>query len=156
MKRRRFDGSGLPGALRGLTSGRSPWRQFGAGLFVEADRSKPEGVFSLGNQGQDGVSIQLCVHVAGFQPRAQPGVEDLGLPIPKTGVQSALNLEMIQHQLDARDVSWKIAPDIVRAHMKSRDSASLLCVLTTMHTCHSMLDEASLGDRGQGKPVTDA
>jgi hypothetical protein len=69
------------------------------------------------------------VHVPGLKPRAQPGIKNLRLALPEIGLQPALNLEMIQLQLDARNVFWEIAPDIVHAHMQSGDSASLaLCL----------------------------
>jgi hypothetical protein len=118
----------LRGVLR--ASGCGYGGHLGAHLSVQADWLQPEGVLSLWNHRQwDGRSIRFCVHVPGFQPRAEPGIEDLRLALPEIGLQTALNLEMIQLQFDARNVFWEIAPDIVRADMKSGDSTPLaLCL----------------------------
>jgi hypothetical protein len=68
------------------------------------------------------------MHVPGFQPGTKPGIENLRRILPEIGLQAALNLEVIQQQLDARNVLGKIAPHIVCAHMKPNNSASLaLC-----------------------------
>jgi hypothetical protein len=61
----------------------------------------------------------------GFQPCAQPGIEDLRLTLPEIRFQATLNLEMIEYQFNTRYALWKISPDVVNAHMKSGDSASL-------------------------------
>jgi hypothetical protein len=63
--------------------------------------------------------------MAGLKPRTKPGIEDFWLALPKFWRQTALDLKMIQNQLDTRNALWKIPPDVVHAHMKSRDSASL-------------------------------
>jgi hypothetical protein len=69
------------------------------------------------------------VHVPRLKPRAQPGIVNLRLALPEIGLQTALNLQMTQLQLDARYVLRKIAPDIIRAYVKSGNSASLaLCL----------------------------
>lgn len=68
------------------------------------------------------------MHMPGFKPGAKPGVEDLRLALPEIGFQVALNLEMIQLQLDAGNALGKIAPDIAYAHMQAGDAKSFaLC-----------------------------
>ena len=96
-------------------------------------RLKPERVLAGGNHGQgDGVAIQLSVHVLGFKPGAQPRVMDLWLSLPEIGCQATLNLQMIQLQLDLRDMFWEIATDIVSTHVIPVTPRDLLCVFTTM------------------------
>jgi hypothetical protein len=67
--------------------------------------------------------------MARLKPRAQPGIENLRLTLPEIRLEPALNLQMIQLQLDASNVFGKVAPDIVHAHVQSDNSASLaLCL----------------------------
>jgi hypothetical protein len=84
------------------------------------------------------------MHVPGFKPGAQPWVEDLRLALPEIRLQPALNLEMIQLQLDARNVFGEIAADIVHAHMKPCDSASLALCLDDHTYLLFNVDEVSL------------
>jgi hypothetical protein len=68
------------------------------------------------------------MHMPGFEPGAQPGVEDLRLASPEIGLQAALNLEMIQLQLDAENVLREIAPGIACTHIQTSDTEPLaLC-----------------------------
>ena len=102
----------------------------GTRLPVEAGRLQPVGVFPFRNHNQrNGCSIQLGMHMPGFKPDAEPGVEDLRLALPETGLQAALNLEMIQLQLDAGNVFGKIAPYIASAHMQAGDAESFASCL---------------------------
>jgi len=74
------------------------------------------------------------MHMPGFKPGTEPGVEDLRLASPEIRLQAALNLEMVQLQFDAGDVFWEIAPDIACSHMQSSDAESpALCF--DDHTC---------------------
>jgi hypothetical protein len=69
------------------------------------------------------------MHMPGFQPCAEAGIEDLRLPLPEVWLKSALDLEMIQLQLNDGQMFGKIAPDIVCAYMQSGNSTSLaLCL----------------------------
>lgn len=95
-------------------------RQFSAEMPVHLDRLQAEDVFSFGNHRQwDGRTVFLRVHVPGFKPRTEPGIEDVRLAMPEIRFQPAFNLQMIQLQLDARNVLGKVTADIVRAHMQS-------------------------------------
>jgi len=136
-------------SLRGASlSGRDPMGEFVANLSVQADRLQPEGVLSFWNhRHRDGTPVGLCMHVPGFEPSTQPGIEDLWLALPECRLQSALDLKMIQHQLDARDALWEIAPDVVHAHMKSSDSASLALRLDHHTYLPFNVDDVSLGSR---------
>jgi hypothetical protein len=74
------------------------------------------------------------MQVPGFKPGAKPGVEDLRLALPKIGIQAALNLEMIQQQLDAQNVFGKIPPDIADTYMQPGDAESFALCFDD-HTC---------------------
>jgi hypothetical protein len=52
------------------------------------------------------------VIILGLEPRAEAGIVNLGLVLPKIRPQPTLNLEMIQMQLDDRNVHWEISPNI--------------------------------------------
>jgi hypothetical protein len=92
---------------------------------VRADWLQAEGILSLRNHRQrDGrCSILFRVHMPGFQPRTEARIEYLRFILPEIGFEAALNLEVIQLQLDAGDIFRKIAPDIIYAYMKPGDSA---------------------------------
>jgi len=121
---RRFRRGGLEryvwdsgGGWRGLPDLRLP---------VHADGLQFEGVLSRWDHGhRNRGSIQIGVAVLGLQPRAQPGIVNLRLVLPETGLQSALNLEMIQLQLDARNLFREITPNVPGANVEPGDSASL-------------------------------
>jgi hypothetical protein len=112
-----------------LSTHREQGRQastWAADMPVHAERLQPERVLSLWNHGQRNEwPVWFCVQMAGFQPRAQPGIEDVRRVLPEIRPQSALNLEMPQLQLDAGNVFGKITPDIVHAHMKPNNSVSI-------------------------------
>jgi len=112
------------------TSGHGHGARSGLDLPVQSDRLQPEGVIPFRNHHErDGSSIRFCMQMPGFQPCAQPRIEDLRLTLPEIRFQATLNLEMVQLQFDARNLLGKIAPDIVDAHMKSGDAATLaLCL----------------------------
>jgi hypothetical protein len=61
----------------------------------------------------------------GLQPGAQPWVVNLRLALPKVRRQPALNLEMIQKQLDDRNAAGKITADIGNANMQSGHPVTL-------------------------------
>jgi hypothetical protein len=102
----------------------------GVCLPIQPNRSQPERVLSFRDHRQrNGCSIQPSMYVPGLKPRAQPWIENLRLALPEIRLESAFNLEMIQLQLDARNVFGKVAPDIVHAYMQSDNSASpALCL----------------------------
>jgi hypothetical protein len=52
------------------------------------------------------------VEILRLQPRTEPGIVNLRLVLPKVWLQPTLNLEMIQMQLDDRNVPGEISPDI--------------------------------------------
>jgi hypothetical protein len=62
------------------------------------------------------------VHVLGLKPRAEAGVINLGLTLPEIGGQSTLDPEMIQLQLDCRDILWEVTPHVVSADVKSGET----------------------------------
>jgi hypothetical protein len=63
--------------------------------------------------------------MVGLQPGTQPRIEDIRHTLPEIRIQAALNLEMPQLQLDAGNVFWKMASNIVHAHMEPSDSVSV-------------------------------
>jgi hypothetical protein len=89
------------------------------------------------------------VHVPGFKPGAETGVEDFRLAVPEIWLQAALNLEMIQLQLNARNAFGKVAPDIVHAHMQSGDAESPALCFDDHSTCRSLRNEISLSSCGK-------
>ena len=96
-----------------------------AGGILGAHGLEAEGVVALGNHGQgDGGSIAGDVHLFGFKPRAEAWVVDFWLTVPEIGFEAALNLEMVEKQLDDGNALWEIAPDIVHAHVEGGDSMS--------------------------------
>jgi len=99
------------------------------GLFVERDWPDSEGVLSRRNHGQrDGSAVCAGVVVLGLQPCTETRVVNLGLVLPKVRPQPTLYLEMIQMQLDNRDIPREIPPDIRCADVQSRHStAAALC-----------------------------
>jgi len=104
--------------------------QLGACLSIQPDRPQPERVLSFRDHRQrNGCSIQSSMYVPGLEPRAQPWIKNIRLACPEIRLETAFNLEMIQLQLDARNVFGKVAPDIVHAYMQSDNSAShALCL----------------------------
>jgi hypothetical protein len=55
----------------------------------------------------------------GLQPCAEPGIVNLRLVPPKVRRQPTLNLEMVQMQLDHRNMVWEITADIGNANVQS-------------------------------------
>jgi len=63
-----------------------------------------------------------------LEPGTEPRIVNLRLVLPKVRRQPTLNLEMIQLQLDNRNIPWKITPDIGDTDVQSRKAAALaLC-----------------------------
>ncbi len=60
----------------------------------------------------------------GLQPCAKAGIENLWLTLPEVGIKSALNLEVIELQLDCGDGLREIAPDIAFAYVESGDTTA--------------------------------
>ena len=124
--------------------------KFAANLSVQPDLLQPEGVLPLWNHRyRDRSPIRFCVHVPGFKPRAQPRIEDLRLTLPECGLQATLDLKMIEYQFDTRDALGEITPDVVHAHMKSGDSASLALRFDHHTYLPFTLDDVSLGSRSE-------
>jgi len=67
----------------------------------------------------------LLVHVPGFEPGAEPGIEDLRLAAPKIWTQTTLNAQMIELQLDDGNVFREIAPDIMNTDVQSGNAVGL-------------------------------
>jgi len=63
--------------------------------------------------------------VLGFKPGAETRIVDIRLVVPEAGVEPALNLQMIELQLDNRDSLGKIAPNVGYTHMQPREAAPL-------------------------------
>jgi len=61
----------------------------------------------------------------GLQPCAEPGIVNLRLVLPKVRSQPTLNLEMVQMQLDDRDVAWEITANIGNANVQSSQPVAL-------------------------------
>jgi hypothetical protein len=88
------------------------------------DRLQSEGVLSRWNHGQgDWSAIRSTVQVSRLQPSAQPGIVNLRLVLPKAGRQPALDLQMIQLQLDKTTLFRKIPPDIGCTNVQPGDTA---------------------------------
>jgi hypothetical protein len=81
----------------------------------------------------------------GLKPGAQPWIVYIGLTVPEVWLQPALNLQMIQLQLDDGNVFGKKAPDIVRTNVQSGNSASLALRFDHHTYLPLMPDEVSLG-----------
>jgi hypothetical protein len=63
-----------------------------------------------------------------FKPCAKAGIKDLRLILPEIGRQIALDLQMIQLQLNKRNTSRKIPLNVAAAHVQSGNSTTLtLC-----------------------------
>jgi hypothetical protein len=60
-----------------------------------------------------------------LEPRTETGIVNFRLVLPESRIETAVNLKMIQEQLDDRHIFGEIAPDIVCAHMKSGDFEAL-------------------------------
>jgi len=89
------------------------------------DGLQTEGVLPRWNHHHgDRAPVRTLVH-PGFQPGTEPGVEDLRVALPEFGVQSALDLEMIQLQLDDRNMLGEIPADVPCANVQTGDSACL-------------------------------
>lgn len=68
------------------------------------------------------------MEILGFEPGAKPGIVDFRFALPEVGLQSALNAEMPELQFDVLHALGKIAADVVRAHVQSRDAMTFaLC-----------------------------
>jgi len=76
--------------------------------------------------------------------RRTAGVEDLRLSVPEIGLQAALNLEMIQLQLDVQNVFGEIRRALLAPTCSPVTPSPLLCVLTTIVTCFSTEDIRSV------------
>lgn len=89
------------------------------------DGLQAEGVLSRWNHGQrNGTPIRILVQ-SGFEPGAKSGVEDLRVSLPEFWIQSALDLQMIQLQLDNRNVLRKITARVTGSNIQAGDAASL-------------------------------
>jgi hypothetical protein len=64
------------------------------------------------------------VKVLRDQPGAQAGIVNLRLTAPEAGLQTTVNLEMIELQLDHRNVLGKIATHVGDANVQSGDTAT--------------------------------
>jgi len=118
---RGFCGAGRLRGARGR-SGEGAGGHFGAGEAGEADGLKAEGVFAGRDHGErDGDAFGLGVHVFGLEPGAEAWVADLGMTIPEAGVEAALDLEVVELELNDGDVFGKVAADIVDADMEACD-----------------------------------
>jgi hypothetical protein len=98
-------------------------------LRVGRHRLQAKRIFARWNHVQRyRVAVPACVHVLGFKPRAQTGIEYFRLSLPEIGRQPALDPKVIYLQFNGGDVSGKITPDVVCADDQSRESATFtLC-----------------------------
>lgn len=68
------------------------------------------------------------MQVFGFQPGAQTGVMNICVAFPEIGRQCALDLQVIEVQLDLGNVSREVALHVASAHMKAGHASGLpLC-----------------------------
>ena len=98
--------------------------------WLRRDCLQPEGVVS-GRKHCKGYrdTIRPGVIILGLEPRAEAGIVNLGLVLPKIRPQPTLNLEMIQMQLDDLKVPGKITPDIGSADVQPcHTTAFALCL----------------------------
>jgi len=83
------------------------------GKASQGHGAEPEGVLSRRNHHQGNrASIRPDTEILRLQPCTEPGIVNLRLVLPKIWPQPTLNPEMIQMQLDNRNVPGEVAPDI--------------------------------------------
>jgi len=120
-KARRAEGGETRRGVR-RCSGQGAGGHFGAGEVGQAHGLEAEGVFAFRDHGQrDGDAVRLGVHVFGLEPGAETRIVDLRMAVPEAGVEAALNLQVVQLQLNDGDAFGKIAADIVHADMEASD-----------------------------------
>jgi hypothetical protein len=84
-----------------------------------------EGVFSRRNQGKsDGTAVASAMHVTGFQPGAQPRIEDVRMSVPELRRQAASNPQVVQLQVNEWGSFGKIATNVVDSNMQARNAAT--------------------------------
>jgi hypothetical protein len=118
------------GGDRGMTaSGGGRIDLFELCWAVETDGLKLEGVFPRGRHDErNWRSIGPGVEVLGFKPRAEPWIENLRLILPEAGIQSALNLEMIQFEFDHRNLFGEITANVCGSDVKAGNATAFaLC-----------------------------
>src|ERR1035437_5963032 len=75
---------------------------------------------------RDRGAIRFSVGILEFHPGAQPGIVDVRLVLPKIGFQPALNLQIVQLQLDGQNVLGKTTPDVVCTNIQSGYTTALV------------------------------
>jgi hypothetical protein len=92
---------------------------------MDGDRLETKGIMTSGDHREwHRRAIWFGMHVFGLKPRAQPGIEDFRLALPEVGIQSALDIDMIELQLDGGGVFLKVAPHVGFANVKPGNSAA--------------------------------
>ena len=105
----------------GSLAGRDPLSL--PGVLTGRYRSEPEGVFARRNHGKlNRGAARIGVALLGFEPRAQSGIVDYWLPLPEIRTQRALNLQVIELQLDGKYIFWKIALRVIGADIEPGDT----------------------------------
>lgn len=89
-------------------------------------RPQAERVLSRRNHRQrNGGPTRLPMEYLEIQPLAQPRIVDLCLALPELRCQIALNIKMIQLQLDDIDVFREVAPHILCTYLQAGHFTSL-------------------------------
>ena len=84
----------------------------------ESDGAEAERVFSAWDHCEgDRIAAGTLVKVLRFQPGAKSRVADFRLVLPKVRAETALNLEMIELELDHRGAFGEIPSYVVHAHL---------------------------------------
>jgi len=90
-----------------------------------ANRLESEGVLAGGDHGQrDRIAVFAFVNVPGFKPDAEARIDDFRFVLPEAGLETALNVEVIELQFDHRGVRGKVAADIVRTNVQTCAAAA--------------------------------
>jgi hypothetical protein len=69
-------------------------------------------------------TASLALQLFQFEPVTQPWIVNLRLALPEMRLQSALDSQVVQFQIDAFDVLGKIAADIIDSNIESGDAMS--------------------------------
>lgn len=142
----KFTGGSCAGASAPcVASGDKPTANSGRSSGAEACRTvhgnglQAEGVVACGNHYErDGRATPITMHMLGLEPRAEARIVDFGLTLPEIRRQAALDPKMIQFQFDGRNILWKIATDIIRPDVQSRET--LTFALSFDHHIHLLFN----------------
>ena len=82
----------------------------------EFDDLQPEAVFAARNHDESERPSTITSVELRLKPRAQPAIANLRMTVPEAGVQSTLNLQMVQLHFNRANLLWKVPSDVARAN----------------------------------------